>query len=383
MKTNIKMPQFKFLASIGLGIMIAMVSCKKNTPEAARIPEQKTEVLSIDDFVKDFGKIAKLGFDPFSIQVTPHGYLVEDDILLTKTNIEESLIALSKQQGQYSSRYPLSLERRIRVALFNPTNRAIFATALDSSLAEMNRLRIPLNFILEGDTARADIIVKFADLGGVSNGSVILGRAAEFVNAQGNPGKYILFNSNAGANLAGRSRAYLTGVLSHEFGHAIGLRHTDYRNRLYSSLRSRGVEPTLANLNEELIRIIRGIPAAVAQWDTLDTVAREQVLIQLRNASLVNEGELTGTISQANHIYGTPQSPIFGENITTDPLSLMLANINEANLRFSLYDNIAFFGLYGNPAQTAHIRASLGQFGNVTATGRTLQQVVNEVKALK
>jgi|GEM_PF-1462383 len=387
MKTDKKNLLYLF-ASIGLTIAIAITGCKKNSPDISDNTEEKSDKLAVEDFVKDIGKIAKLGFDPLSIQIIPQGYLVEGDILLTRKNLDESVAELSKQQGQYSTRYQVSLKRDIKVAFYNPSNTSKFQQVFDASLVELNSLKVPLDFIAEKDTAKADIIVKFTDLGGAGANGVPLGRA-EFVDAQGNPGKYITFNSHPDADLASKTTKYLTAILSHEFGHAIGLRHTDYKNRIYSMITSEGYPATAANQNiilEDMTKNLVDSQYGSGTWSSLSVSLKNQLKdIVKTSGSVVEPATVPGMpTADASHIYGTPISPTFGGSETTDPLSLMLANAGPyMNLKFSLYDNVAFFGLYGNTAQTAHVRASLDAFGNVKAAGKTLQKIVDEVKAKK
>lgn len=384
MRTN-KKKSLLFLVSIGVCGTIAINGCKKSNVEAVDTNQIVANKPPVANFFKDLKKIAELGFDPLSTQITPQGYLVEGDILLTAKNLDESLTALSKQQGQYSTRYPLSLERKIKVGLDNPTNSSVFKEAFTMSLKEMNSLKIPLNFIAEADTSKAEIIVKYEDLGGAKDGKVTLGRAAEFVNAEGNPGRYIKFNSNSDADLANAPSTYLASILSHEFGHTIGMRHTDYKNRMYSEILGAGRSPSKSlqqSVLENAIRKFVDTKYGTGIWDSLPADEKEADRKMFLEMIGNNEGDLVGGTAEAKHIYGTPLSPTFGGSEITDPLSLMLANIT-SNQHFSLYDNIAFFGLYGNPAQTAHIRKSLDEYGKVTTSGKTLTQIVSEVKALK
>lgn len=387
MKTGKKNLLYLF-TSIGLTVVIAMTGCKKNSPEINNITEEKTEKLAVEDFVKDIEKIAKLGFDPKSIEITPNGYLVEGDILLTKENLDKSVAELSKQQGQYSTRYAVTLKRDIKVALVAPSNTSKFKQAFDASLVELNSLKVSLDFIAEKDTAKADIIVKYTDLKGTGPNGVFLGYA-EFVDAQGNPGKYIRLNSHPDAGLVSKPTDSLTAILSHEFGHALGLRHTDYKNRIYSLFKNNGKSPDAINQWSQLAVVTKNqvdSQLGAGTWDNLsDSVKIYYILDYVRNNGYVEPVTASNDPkSTAIHIYGTPVSPTFGRNETTDPLSLMLANAGPSmNLKFSLYDNIAFFGLYGNTAQKAHVSANLGEFGNIKVAGKTLKDIVDEVKAKK
>ncbi|KIO78218.1 hypothetical protein TH53_05060 [Pedobacter lusitanus] len=340
--------------------------------------------VSMDDVFSDLKKIKSLGFDPLSVEIITDGYRVEGDIRLTKKNLDESVAALSKQQGQYSTKYPLTLERTIKVALDDKSNTVKFKTAFDASILALNNLKLPLKFVTETDIAKADIVTLFKDLGGKRATGVTLGQDGEFVDAKGNPGKEIYLNSNKDAELNNKTTDYLTSIMIHEFGHAIGLRHTDYKNKFYSALSSGGIATDAATQDQYVTLLVKKLidgKYGIGAWDVKSN-ADKKTLKETYIKNNYTERDDAGSNSKAGHIYGTPLSPVYGSNITTDPLSVMLAFAG-TNFKFSLFDNIALFGLYGNPAQTILIRNSLDENGNVTAAGKTLQQIVDEAKALK
>jgi hypothetical protein len=379
-----------FLFVFFLGFLAAFTACSKKeaVPDLPKEEPVLSEI-SFEDFVEDLKKITALGFDPLSIERTPRGYLVEGDILLTKENLNASFSALSKQQGQYATRYPVAVVRTIKVSLVDATHSSLFSEAFDSTLARMNAVRLPLKFVKEADTSKADMITSFKDLGGVnSDSTVTLAQASDFVSPEGNPGKYLSFNSHPDAGWRNTSREYITGVWCHEFGHAIGLRHTDYRNRIYSLLTSTGKEFNVANQEKALIDLaIMLLKQSGLNWNSLADYQKEILKRVIRPLGFPLADENLSSIfnpdAREHHIYGTPLSPLFGDlNSNTDPASLMLAYANNNNLKFSNYDHIALYGIYGNPAQTALIRSSLSETGEVTDGTKTLGQIVAEVKAL-
>jgi hypothetical protein len=156
-----------FLAAMGAASFMTITGCKKgNSPTTDPVVKTNAQSkISMDDFVSDLKKIKTLGFDPSSVQITPDGYRVEGDIRLTRQNINESFATLSQQQGQYSTRYPLAVIRTINVALYDKSNVAKFSIAFDSTVVDLNNLKLPLKFVRITDTTKADIVIVFKDLG--------------------------------------------------------------------------------------------------------------------------------------------------------------------------------------------------------------------------
>lgn len=380
---------FYLAASAAAVFLMTSTGCKKSDLQTSN-PTEKTKPalgeVSLNDVISDLKKIKSLGFDPLSAQITPDGYRVEGDIRLTKRNLNESVAAL-KPQGQYSTRYALTIGRTVNIAFYDETNTPKFNEAFDSTLVALNNLKLPLKFVKTTDTTKADIIALFADLGGAdANGNVTLGQDGAFVDAQGNPGKHVSMNSNKDAGYTTATRAFISSILNHELGHAIGLRHTDYKNRIYSTLRSGGYNTGASNQDIILTNMTKNLvdgQYGAGTWDNQTAANQTKLKNQIANSGLVNEGEMTGTDAQAGHLYGTPLSPSYGSDTVTDPTSIMLAVTGtKGNLTFSFYDNIGLFGLYGNAAQTKLIKASLSENGTVTTPGKTLAQIVSAVKNL-
>ncbi|MBB6130747.1 M57 family metalloprotease [Mucilaginibacter lappiensis] len=382
-----------FLAALGAASLMTITGCKKNE-SAVNVPTSKstpaTGKLSINDVANDLKKIKSLGFDPLSAEIIPGGYRVEGDIVLTKKNLDESFTALQTQQGQYSTKNPLSLVRTINVAIYDPSKTDKFNAAFDATVVDLNNLKIPLKFVKVTDTTKADIVVKFVDLGGPTKQGTTLGQDGAFIDSKGNPGRDIAMSTNQAAGFVKAGQAYITSVLDHEFGHAIGLRHTDYKNRFFSTLRSKGYTPDAAGeqlyLKDEIDNYY-----GTGTWDNQTAAGKNYIKQTLFGAGDYVEPDDAGAKfpnSLATHIYGTPLTPVYGSNTVSDPLSIMLAvtSPEHGNLVYSPYDNIAFFGIYGNPAQTALIRQSLTENGDLSATakaaGTTLTQVVDAAKKL-
>ncbi|OOG19738.1 hypothetical protein BWD42_07500 [Sphingobacterium sp. CZ-UAM] len=363
------------LGFLALGLIISVTSCKKNEL-GTDASEQKSEKTAEQAFLSDMLKIIKLGFDPIGVKVVPGGYLVEGDILLTRHHLDGGIASLSNKRGQYFEN-TIKLDsatqaRTIKVALVS--TETIFKQAFAASLIQMNDLKIALNFVAEPDSSRADVVIKVENTNDTDLGS------STFVSTEGNPGRNIKISSS----LASDPQAEITGVILHELGHAIGLRHTDYKNRVYSFLLNQNKALTKENYEYSSYDIAYQFINSLNGPGYFESLSQENQVKALEFfSSQLNDEDLLDPDRSAYHAYGTPGIAEFGTAQHADPNSLMLTYASSTRTKFSLYDHIAFFDLYGNREQKELIKTSLGEYGNIKAAGKTLEQIVNQTKALK
>ena len=388
---------FYFVATMGAAFVMTTTGCKKNEKSMAD-SEINTAALgdvSLDKVIKDLKTIRAIGFDPISAKIVADGYIVEGDIHLSRKSLDGFATQPARQE-QYSTQYKIATSgvRTINLALTNSGSAGNLNTAFDNTVKDLNNLKLPsLKFVRVTDVTKADITVAFKDLGGAdANGNVTLGQDGSFVNPNGNPGSDISLNSNPDAGIASASVSFLQSVLDHEFGHAIGLRHTDYRDRLYGQLKSGGSNPTstaqdaaLTSLTKQLVDDQYG----AGTWNRQSASSKASLKAQVF-AAYFDEGDGSSSdYSLATHIYGTPLTPTYTNNTwttATDPLSIMISFANSSNLTYSAYDNIALLGLYGSANQQALIKSYLTSTGTVTSAANakgitTVAQVVTAVKA--
>ena len=212
---------------------IVMTSCEQ---EENLLPKDE---LAVTEDVR--AQMKELGFDASDMQAinrrnpltgeVEKGFLMENDIMISKENFEKMLDSDLHHVGpvgeQYRTNNLVSGPRTIRVIGYTGNNSNgldnTMQTALQWAVANYNRLNINLNFTLTFGTnyQSYDMVVYRVSGGG--------GGSAGFPSG-GSPYKWIQIQSGTssyGTNV-------VEHVMTHEIGHAVGLRHTDYFNRAYS-----------------------------------------------------------------------------------------------------------------------------------------------------
>jgi hypothetical protein len=204
--------------------LISFNSCQKAEENLEKTPDVSKETLA---------KIEKMGFSPDVVIKHNGGYIVEGDIFLTESELNDAHSHASTElrvaeTEQYRTYNLVTGTRTITVSVSNLP--AVYAEATNTAIARYNaqNLRITFQRVNSGGNIN---VVGFNE--GPSGGYITLGSAG-FPTSSGNPYNEIRMNVNEAAYGSNPDVNYLASVITHEIGHCIGFRHTDYYNRAYS-----------------------------------------------------------------------------------------------------------------------------------------------------
>jgi len=211
-------------------LTVSIISCQKNSSSS---PAQNG--LSQDEK----SLIVSAGFNGNWAERTADGnYLIEGDILLTKTQLQEmsgqgslfELIVANEEHYRTTKivSTPSSGQRTITVRLGSGFP-SYYSTGLDQALARYNNLNLKIRF--QRVTSGGDIIISGQNLGTTSNGGCILGQSAGFPSGSGNPASGFTLSTSSCATSYINTANRADEVIAHEMGHCIGFRPTDYMNR--------------------------------------------------------------------------------------------------------------------------------------------------------
>ena len=211
---------YKLLSAALLVGSIMFTSCS-DIEEPSSIVQKQTISKETAD------KIKALGFNPTNATRIAEGYLVEKDIILTDVELAKGALMYDKtapKEEQYrTTQLVTGLPRTItvRVSTLLPT---IFVQATDEMITRYNSRNLLIRFqrITSGTPTIGIVRDETLPTG-------VLGSAG-FPTSSGNPfGTVRMKPSTFGSS---PSLGYVATVLTHEVGHCIGFRHTDYFARV-------------------------------------------------------------------------------------------------------------------------------------------------------
>jgi hypothetical protein len=215
-----------FFGMIAVSALL-FAGCKKSTDQVAEDP--------ISDEIREMVKAA--GFNPNWVQVDGDGYLIEDDIHMTKDQLQEMSssygpnLVIANSEHYRTSSLVTGLPRTLTVKL--NVSGTLFSNALNTAIARYNNENLQLKF-QRITTGTANIPIGSFNEAPNAQGGIVLGRSNGFPSG-GNPAPG--FNLNINSQAYGNPNvtvSHLATVMAHEMGHTIGFRHTDYANRAFS-----------------------------------------------------------------------------------------------------------------------------------------------------
>lgn len=207
-----------------------LVGCEK---EEVAVEEEEAASQEVKVSKETLSKIASLHFNSNEVEVidlllpdgsTEKNFLIEGDIVMNPAQLEEMQPA-NITDKQYRTYNLVSSPRYVNVIGYTGGNGQGLTskqrTALQRAVDNYNALNIGLNFTLTFGTNYTyyDIVV-------YQNPNGEVGGVAGFPS-DGDPYKYVQIYSGMG----NYSIATNEHVMTHEIGHTVGLRHTDWATR--------------------------------------------------------------------------------------------------------------------------------------------------------
>jgi hypothetical protein len=205
-----RLTQLLFIAAL---FSLTFVSCKKE------VKQQQEEITA-----ETLGQIKNLGFSTNGVQKVDEGFLVEGDIILTGNDLTSqpsspTLLIASEEQYRTFNLVSIGGGRTITVSVTGTISSA-FSSAVDGAIARYNAEPIGITFQRVASGGNINIRL-------VNTGQYI---ASAGFPSGGDPYPEIKYANR----YTSYSSGFMTTVISHEMGHCIGFRHTDYMNRAYS-----------------------------------------------------------------------------------------------------------------------------------------------------
>ena len=199
--------------------VFAITSCKKD----AAAPQE--EAISEETLTKIYNH----GFGTSNVQRVEEGYLVEGDIILTEEYLNSTpggqFLRIANNE-QYRTTNLVNGPRTITVSL---DSKLAALPGYPAALQELvNRYNAePISLTFQVVNSGGDI--RFVN----ANGPYLA--SAGFPSSNGQPyGQVKVYSRNIGTGTTSQFINFLATILTHEAGHCIGFRHTDYMDRSFS-----------------------------------------------------------------------------------------------------------------------------------------------------
>jgi len=235
----------KPIAVLFLGGIVTLAACKKET---------KTAEGEISQAVKD--QVYAAGFGVDNIQKVDEGYLVEGDIILTSEYLNSSpanqTLRAGTEEQYHTTNLVTGLPRTIFLSLSQKlANKPGYNQALAVVRDRYNALGLTkLSF---GIAAPGKGDINYVD----GHGNFLA--SAGFPSSNGTPFGTIKVNAQSiGSGTSTAFINFLGTIMTHEAGHCIGFRHSDFFNRSLSC----GGAPVNEGASTVGAILIPGTPAA-------------------------------------------------------------------------------------------------------------------------
>ncbi len=177
----------------------------------------------VDDHGVDLNRVEEIEFF-YPDGTSEPKYLLEGDIVLSKGELQDLIALVASGEKQYRTNNLVSPQTVTVIGYTGGGGNALTSkmrTALSWAVANYNALPLNLNFTLSfSSSTNADIVVYRQPANSGAGGS------AGFPSG-GNPYKWVQIYTGTDSY----NTNVIEHVMTHEMGHCLGLRHTDYTSR--------------------------------------------------------------------------------------------------------------------------------------------------------
>jgi Dual-action HEIGH metallo-peptidase len=197
-------------------LCVCCASCKKQVTDNGQISQAVKE------------KIFSLGFSADHMQKIDDGYLAEGDIVLSQKELdmrpETKFVKIAGNEQYRTYNLLTGLPRTLTISLSSSFGLS-YTSALDEAIRRYNQEDLQIHF--QRASTRADIEI----VTGYGNWIA----ASGLPSGDGTPYRTIKLNPSKIPNAKGSTFInFLATLMTHEMGHCIGFRHTDYMDRSFS-----------------------------------------------------------------------------------------------------------------------------------------------------
>lgn len=220
-----KLLSFRAIAFVFGGLFL--LACEDQPEEAiAPAPPRPEPVYGIvPDEIKD--QFTALQFDVSDIAMIGKNYLLEGDIIITPealTNMLASELATPENGRTEQYRTSNLVSRNLSTIRIRPTsNQSRFLLAIDRAIFNYNQLDLTFRMVRVSSNQAAEITVR------LSSGNGFLGSAG-FPTGNGLPWNDVIIDVSAFSG----DDDFAEQTMTHEIGHCLGMRHSDWYDRSLS-----------------------------------------------------------------------------------------------------------------------------------------------------
>jgi hypothetical protein len=200
---------------------IAAAGCLVASCSREDMTENKAELSQ-----ETLSKISALGFSVADVQVVDGNYLVEGDILLSPSDLDQKptspRLRIAEVEQYHTFNLVTGTPRTITVTTSGSNITTGLSNAINNAIARYNAENLGLTFVRGGSSGGGNINIRVVNTN-------------QYIASAGFPSNGNPYNSISYAKRYNNySDGFMTTVIAHEMGHCIGFRHTDYMNRAYS-----------------------------------------------------------------------------------------------------------------------------------------------------